>query len=364
MKTALQTLLASALVTACGGSIARAGDVDRIGVTPGAQEGSDLAPEIGAQAKHEQVEAQSAHAAGREIEAALHTERAEASYLHALAVARHVRATAELEQAQTALASTTAQTKELETAYDELRRKAEELEQRVREGKKHASPGSGPAQDGADAAARVVMARSLGEQGRLLCDAAKMIAADAAGLPEAEVQLGKVTERLAKNGAAVSIDEAADARQRCLDALTRARRALGGDSGGADALLTELGAAGGWSPARDERGVVITVRAAFRGSDLTRSASATLIELGRVAAAHPAFALQVVVHDAQPPGPDDTADAKRAAATVEALVAGGAVPSRVKAELAGARVPLLDPRGGSAIARNERMDVVFVSSGR
>jgi hypothetical protein len=364
MKTALRTLFASALVTACGGSIARTGDVDRISVTPGAQEGSDLAPEISARAKHEQVEAQSAHAAGLEIEAALHTERADAGYLHALAVARHVRATAELEQARNALASATAQTKELETEYDELRRKAEELEQRVRAGKEHVSSGSGPAQDGVDAAARAVMARSLGEQGRLLCDAAKMIAADAAGLPEAEVRLDEVTERLAKNVAAVSIDEGAEARQQCLDALTRARRTLGGDSGSADALLTELAAAGGWSPARDERGVVITVRGAFRGSDLTQTASAMLMELGRVAAAHPAFALQVVVHDAQPPGPDDATDAKRAAATVQALVAGGAVASRVKAELAGARVPLLDPRARSAIVRNERMDVVFVSSGR
>ncbi len=79
-----------------------------------------------------------------------------------------------------------------------------------------------------------------------------------------------------------------------------------------------------------------------------------------MAAAHPAFSVEVVVHDAQPARPKDDTDSKRADAAVAALVAGGATSSAVHAEHAGARAPLVDPRDARERARNERLDVVFV----
>jgi hypothetical protein len=345
MRGALRALLSSILVAACGGTVGKGSvidDVERIRVSPGAQEGRSLAPEIHARAEQERAEAQCAHSAGHDIEAALHAERAAAAYAHALAVARRIRATTELEEARKSLASATAQTTSLEAAYEELQRKAEEMEQRVRAGRKHVSPGSGSAQDG-----------SLREQARLLCDAAKMVAEDAPGLSEAEAELSNAKS-----------DDGAEARQRCLDVLARARRAIGGDSGSADALLAELSAVSGWDPARDDRGVVITLRGAFRAAELTRNAAATLTKLGRVASAHPTYALQVVVHDAHLQRTADATDEKRAAAAIGSLVAGGASASRVKAELAGTRIPIVDPRDSNASSRNERMEVVFVGSGR
>jgi hypothetical protein len=93
-------------------------------------------------------------------------------------------------------------------------------------------------------------------------------------------------------------------------------------------------------------------------------AAAKLKELGRVAAAHPSFALQVVVHDAQPPRPKDDVDARRAEAAARALVDGGATAARLKTELAGARAPVVDPADAKLRARNERLDVVFVASGK
>ena len=143
--------------------------------------------------------------------------------------------------------------------------------------------------------------------------------------------------------------------------MTRARRAAARDEQGADALLSELSASGWWDPTRDERGVVVTLRGAFQGTKLTDDGEAKLESLGRVAASHPGFGVQVVVHDAQPPASKDEGDARRADATVKALVTGGAAASHVKAELAGARVPIVDPGDSRLRARNERIDVVFVA---
>jgi hypothetical protein len=205
-----------------------------------------------------------------------------------------------------------------------------------------------------------VAARALALEARLLCDSARLVSKDAAGLGDAEGELTRVEGRL--GGRAAPIDEAARVRARCLDVLTRARRAVGDDAGASDALLSELSAAGGWDPVRDERGVVVTLHDAFRGQELGGEAGKKLKELGRVAAAHPGFALQVVVHDAEPPREKDGTDARRADVAVEALVAGGATAARIKPELAGARAPLVDPRDGKQRARNERLDVVFVAS--
>jgi outer membrane protein OmpA-like peptidoglycan-associated protein len=102
----------------------------------------------------------------------------------------------------------------------------------------------------------------------------------------------------------------------------------------------------------------------FRGARLTDGGASKLKELGHVAAAHADFAIQVVVHDAQSPAETDDLDARRAAAALEALIAGGAAAPRVKTELAGARAPVADPNDAKGRARNERLEVVFVAASR
>jgi hypothetical protein len=181
--------------------------------------------------------------------------------------------------------------------------------------------------------------------------------------------VGKLEDRLAKGASPAPIDDAARARARCLDVLTRARRTTGDDAGAADTLLAELSASGSWAPARDERGVVVTLHDAFQGAALSTDATSRLKELGRVAAAHPGFAVQIVVHDAQPParvaaGAKDATDVKRADAATQALVSGGAASGKLQTELAGARAPLVDPADGRARGRNERLDVVFIAAAR
>jgi hypothetical protein len=301
-----------------------------------------------------------------------------AAYDHALTVARLARATMELADAQKSLDDATTQEASLDASRAALEGEAEELEQRLRVARQRVLPASSAATTPEREAARGVAARSLAMQARLLCAAARLVTPDAAGLADADGEIVALEQRQPKGQRQATIDDAARARAHCLDVLTRARRGTADDAGNADALLAELSAAGGWDPSRDERGVVVTLRDVFRGTELTVNATAKLKELGRVAAAHPLFAVQVVVHDAQAPAPavdhaaagtpgvrsSDATDAKRAELAVQALVGGGAAASGVRAELAGARLPIVDPSDPKERGRNERLEVVFVGSKR
>jgi outer membrane protein OmpA-like peptidoglycan-associated protein len=80
-----------------------------------------------------------------------------------------------------------------------------------------------------------------------------------------------------------------------------------------------------------------------------------------VAAAHPGFAVQVVIHDAASPSAADTAlDKKRGEAITKALTAGGANSEKTKVEQAGARAPVFDPTDAKRRSGNARVEIVFV----
>ncbi len=358
-------LLMAASVASCGAAplhVAAIDEVDHVRQSAGAQEGARLAPEVYARAEQERDLALRLHASGDDVAAAFHAERAMAAYDHALVVARLARATIELADATKSQGDLTTQAQALEASRDSLQREAEELERRARVARERMLPATSGAADAEREAARMVSAKSLATQAHLMCGAARLVAPTAPELAGAEQDVAKLEERLAKGARPAPIDDAAAARVRCLDVLTRARRALGDDASSADGLLAELSASGGWDPVRDERGVIVTLHDAFRGTALSADAVSKLKELGRVAASHAAFAVQVVVHDATPQPPKDATDTKRADAAVQALVAGGTSAARVKSELAGARAPLVDPEDAKARGRNERLDVVFVSS--
>jgi hypothetical protein len=363
----LVAAMAASLLGGCGSAviqIAAIDDMERARGGPAAAEGAKLAPEAYARAEQERRIALEEHAAGDDVGAVLHAQRAIAAYGHALAVVRLARATTELADAQKTLDDATTEVQSIEGSRAQLEREAAELDERVRLSRERLLPAASAPATGEREAARLVAARSLAVEGRLLCDAARLVAADATGLVEADAELGKLEGRLTAGPRPAPIDEAARVRARCLDVLTRARRASGDDAGASDALLSELSASGGWDPARDERGVVVTLHDAFRGAELAVEATTRLKDLGRVAAAHPGFALQVVVHDAVPARPKEDADSRRAGAAVQALVSGGATAGRIKPELAGTRAPLVDPGDARQRPRNERLDVVFVASGK
>jgi flagellar motor protein MotB len=352
-------------------------EVERVRATEAAQEGARGAPEVFARAEQERHFAEAAHATGDDVAAKLHAERAIAAYGHALVVARLAVALAQQADAQHALDEAAEQEQSLEVSRSGLETEAIDLAERARIARERLLPAPSEAASGDRAAARLAAARSLAIEAKLLCGAARLVAADTTGVAEAEAELstleadlgrsnhgarrGVARDAAADAAAAEPIDEAGAVRAHCLDVLTRARRAEGED-GRADSLLSELAAAGAWSPVRDERGVVVTLRGAFRGVELSDEGQASLKALGQVAAAHPGFAVQVVLHDAQPNVSVDS-NAKRAEAMVKVLVAAGASAARVKAELAGALAPVVDPAEPALRARNERVDIVFVAGG-
>jgi hypothetical protein len=368
LSRAWSTLLAvmtSFVLGGCGASairIAAIDDMERARGGPATGAAAKLAPEAYARAEQERRLALEEHAAGDDVGAALHAQRAVAAYEHALAVVRLARATTELADAQKALDDATTELQGVETSRAQLEREAAALDEQVRLSRERMLPASSAPASGEREEARLVAARALGIEARLLCGAARLVAADAAGLADADSEVGKLDRRLSAGPRPAPVDEAARTRARCLEVLTRARRAAGDDAGASDALLSELSASGGWDPGRDERGVIVTLHDAFRGTELATDAAAKLKDLGRVAAAHPGFAVQVVVHDAI--AARDDADARRAGAVVQALVAGGATAGHVRPELAGTRAPLVDPRDAKRRGRNERLDVVFVASGK
>jgi hypothetical protein len=352
--------------------VASLDEVERARTTDAAKDAAARAPEAYARAEQERAFARQAHAVGDDVAANLHAERAMAAYGHAAAVARLSRAIADLADAQKELDDATAQEQTLAASRAKLELEAQDLERRAEVARNRLLPAASGQAASDREAARLTAARSLAVEARLLCGAARLIGPATADLPDAQGEVDKLDARLnpassappaaAKAGArAEIIDDAGLARAHCLEVLTRSRRAAGRDQGDADALLSELSASGGWDPTRDERGVVVTLRGAFQGGKLTDDAETKLESLGRVAAAHPGFGVQVVVHDAQPPAAKDATDAQRADATVKALVTGGAATARVKAELAGARAPAVDPSDLRLRTRNERVDVVFIA---
>jgi flagellar motor protein MotB len=375
----LGALLATVIpLAACGATpmrVASLDEVERVRTTDAAKESATRAPEAYARAEQERAFARAAHAAGDDVAANLHAERAMAAYGHAEAVARLARAVADLADAQKALDDATVEEQSLAASRAKLDLEAQDLERRVEIARDRLLPAPSSQATADRETARLAAARSLAVEARLLCEAARLVGPSAPGLTEAQGEVEKLDARLGPASPTSPaagpragtrsevIDDAGLARAHCLDVLTRSRRAATVNQGDPDALLSELSASGGWDPTRDERGVVVTLRGVYQGATLSDAGEAKLESLGRVAAAHPSFGIQVVVHDAQPPSGKDGIDARRGEAAVKALVTGGATAARVKAELVGARAPTVDPGDSRLRGRNERIDIVFVVGG-
>jgi outer membrane protein OmpA-like peptidoglycan-associated protein len=368
-------LLAAVAASGCAGAnasgAARVGEAERMRAGLRGREAEALAPQAFAAADQELRLAREAQAAGDATGAELRADRALAAYNHAVLLARLAHASQDEATASEALTRASTEAQRYTTQRKSVDHEVDDLEKKLRVAREaQLPPSSGPA-DPERERARVVAATSLVTQARLLCSAARLVSAQAPGLAEAEAAVAAL-EKQADARAAVAIDPAARTRAACLTSLTKARRATS-DADQADTLLGELSQSadpksarrgGDLAPARDERGVVVTLRGAWKGDKLTPEAEASAKELGRVAAAHPTFAVQVVVHDATAPGATEAAaNERRGEALVRALVEGGAPPGKVKVEQAGAKTPVVDPKDARHRERNARVEVVFVSPG-
>ncbi|MBS2016656.1 MAG: hypothetical protein JST00_27480 [Deltaproteobacteria bacterium] len=370
-RVSLGLALALALAGCAGAGASGLARLDEANRMRGGLVGRDaqsLAPQAFAIADKELELAKDAQARGDATTAELHADRALAAYGHAIALARLARATQEEASANEALAKASAEASSYASQRKAVDREADDLEKKLRVAREAQLPlASGPA-DPERERARSIAAHSLVTQARLLCSAARLVSAQAPGLTEAETSVSTLEKQIEAGRAAVAIDPAARARAACLASLTKARRPATSDVDKTDALLAELSQArdskkptGDLTPARDERGVVVTLRAAFKGDKLTSEAEGSLKDLGRVAAAHPTFAVQVVLHDATAPNAAEaSANQRRGDAVMKALVEGGITAAKVKVEQAGARAPVVDPKDPSHRERNARVEIVFV----
>ncbi|MBX3187875.1 MAG: hypothetical protein KF819_12705 [Labilithrix sp.] len=367
VETAIVVFALALATSACAGAGAsgagRVGEAERLRAGLTGREAQSLAPQAFAAADRELELARQAAAAGDSTGADLHADRAVASYNQAIALARLARATQEEAAASEALARATDEAARYAAQRKAVDREADDLEKQLRVAREaQLPPPSGPA-DPERERARLVATQALATQARLLCSAARLVSPQAPGLGEAEAAVTALDKQLEAARPPVPIDPAARARAACLASLTKARRAASADGDPSDTLLGELSrAASALTPARDERGVVVTLRSAFKGDKLATESEATLKDLGRVAAAHPTFAVQVVLHDAQAPSAAEAAaNQRRGEAVVKALVDGGAAAAKVKVEQAGAKAPVVDPRDARRRERNARVEIVFVS---
>lgn len=343
------------------GAIPAMQDVERIRSGPAALAGKQYAPQMFAIAEQEREKSRAAYDADDDATAEIYAEAASVSYQHAFVLARLTQATMREAAAKKALADAEDEASRYEKARADLQKDTDALEKRLAVARDALVPAASGLADPKREAARLVSARALVTQARLLCGAAEIIGADAKTLADPEKNVADLEKQLEGAPKPVPIDAAAAARASCLGALTKARRA-NARAGGADALLSELSATGKWTPSRDERGVVVTLRDLFSGTTLTSEGAAKIAELGRVLAAHPGVAAQVVVHDAaQPSTKDAAADKERADAVAKAIGSSAGSAAKVRADLAGARAPLVDPSDAKHRARNARVDVVFVT---
>ncbi|WP_394850749.1 hypothetical protein LZC95_25245 [Pendulispora brunnea] len=367
MKRSVWLFAVLALISACGGGGSQRGalgvldNVERARSTPGAREAATLAPQEYGVAERDRALAKKAHEDGDDTAARLYAEHALASYEHATVLARLARAQSDETKAQTARTTAQADARRLAQARIDVDREGAELDRRLTLAQESLVPTSRPA-DPQREAARLLAARSLATQARLLCGAARLLSPTLDGLAEAEKEAADIEKKLEGNPRPVPIDAATHARVACLAVLTKVRRtAERAGAGQADALLAELSAAGNWSPVRDERGVVVTLRDAFAKNALNTDGETKLKELGRVLGAHPNLAVQVVVHDATAPSAQEAGQDKQRADTAAKTIASAANSTRVRGEVAGTRTPLVDPADAKLRARNARIDVVFVT---
>jgi hypothetical protein len=358
-------------------------DLDRIGHGPAADDTRSYAPAAFAHADKLRAEANQAWDQDDRSGAQILGEHAVAAYAHAQALARIARAERASVDADGKLKGSQGDASGLEAEQKRIAADADALELQVRVNRDAQAIVPSGRVDAERERARLAAARALGLQARLLCSAARLLAASpgegqkpadpkfVAQVDEASKAVDQLDDKLKRTVPGASdplrgpstggapIDEATRARAGCLTALTLVRRAATPTSranGVGDALLAELSAAGSLTPSRDDRGVVVTLRDVFRGEALTPEGQKKIADLARVAAAHPTFPVEVVVH-----GGTEKGDKDRAAAVASAL--NSAAPGgKLKVEpLAAAAVsPVVDPASPSR-ARNARVEIVFVT---
>ena len=331
---------------------------DTVAERGAAREAEQFAPQAFLHAERLREQAHSAYRGDDLPVAQILSEHAIAAYNHAFVLARLAKAEHRKTRAQQDLEAAKKELDQLDEQQKRVAAEADDLEMRIKVARDAEPLGPNEPTSPQRERARLDAARSLALQARLLCASTRLLEGEKDTVQEQMKALDALDATLAGRPEVAPIDAAVRLRSACLERLTLTRRAAARDSpaaGAADALLAELGDAGGLFVFRDDRGVVVTLRGLFsRGAELTAASESQLERLGRVAKAHPTFPVLVVVH-----GPSGAQDEARARSVVHALESAGA--TRVEVHLAGDVQPVVDPNRQGAKERNVRIEVVFVA---
>ncbi|MEZ4294620.1 MAG: hypothetical protein R3B70_06565 [Polyangiaceae bacterium] len=348
------------------------GDVDQVRVGQAALEAKELAPAAYAHAEKLRAEADEAYASGDLAAAQILGEQALAAYAHAHAVARIARADGRTEKADADLKAALDELARIDADQARVTAEADALDLKIKVARDAQAIVPSGVADPDREAARMLAARALAVQARVLCAAARLLASDAPKdsevskltptIDEAVSGADKLDAALAPGAKLAPIDQASRTRAGCLSALTLVRRAqspVSKATGAGDALLAEISQPGTWAPSRDDRGVFVTLRGIFTGDALAASGATKVADMAKLAVAHPNFPIAVVVHSEKAPTAKDEAALKaKADAVVAALKKGGV--TRITSVVAGAAAPVVDPLGKDK-ARNARVEIVFIT---
>lgn len=351
------------LLAGCAASTPRPavlGNVDDARTSPAVRDAEQRAPQAYARAEQLRARAEAAHRAGDSASAQILGEHALAAYERAVVLARLATAQARHAEAEARLRAAEQQAARLDEQQKRVQAETEQLELRARVLRDTLPLPSNTPSTPERERARLEAARALALQARLLCASAGLLEPGRATLSALGAEIENLDARLAKRAIPAPIDDATRLRSQCLSELSQVRRPktlAAPGSAHSDQLLEELSNAA-YAPARDDRGIVVTMHRAFANADvLSDDAQKKLTALGRVAATYPDFPVLVVLHTAGAPSAER--DRKRLDATVAALRSGGA--TRIASALGGDAAPAVDPKRKGARERNERVEVVFVT---
>lgn len=335
--------------------------------SPAAKEAKSFAPQAFAAAEKLRNDAERAFDEDDVAGAQLLAERAIAAHARAFALARVAQAKASEESARKEHERLTSELTQIDAEQTRVAAEVRALEQRAQVVRETESLVPSKSADPAREKSRAEAAKALAIQAKLLCTGARLLVGTPATADETTTALGAAEEALTKLETALGaypapIDGASRARADCLRSLTLVRRArtpVTRAPGAADALLTALSASSALGPLRDDRGVVVTLRAGlFHNNDLTADGRRAVVDLAGHAAGANGVPMAVVVHQDRDGKAEDSAAEARGRAVETALREAGVI--KVATVQAGTRAPLVDPRGASR-SRNARVELVFVT---
>ncbi len=332
-------------------------EVDAVRVGAAAKEAELLAPQAYAHAELLKSKAEAAYREKEPEGAQALSERAIAAYTRAFVLARIVKSEKRLASAKAELTKVQSELGQLDEQQKRVAAEADALELKIKVARDALPLVPNAATAPEREAARLEAAKALSTEARLLCVATQMIAPKTDGLAQSLLELGKLDAELAKTPEATPIDRAIAIRSKCLRHLTHARRAAtksAPEGGAADKLLAQLSDAG-YEPVRDDRGIVVSLHAPLSRGKLSAAANKALEALARVHQANPKFPLLVVLHT--PRG----AQTPKAATERISNALSGSGKTQVRIEDAGGTQPVLGRKSRGALARNHRLEIVFVA---